>query len=45
VYVAVGNNDEVGGKNNSDFYLGASLSGATVTVNGKPVVRDGALAP
>jgi aminopeptidase len=45
VYVAVGNNDEVGGKNNSDFYLGASLTGATVTVNGRSVVKDGALAP
>ncbi|HTD80984.1 MAG TPA: aminopeptidase [Thermoplasmata archaeon] len=44
VYVAVGNNDEVGGKNNSDFFLGASLTGATVTVNDRPVVTDGALA-
>ena len=43
VYVAVGNNDEVGGKNNSDFSLGASLTGATVTVNGKPVIEGGAL--
>ena len=45
VFVAVGSNDEVpGGKNKTDFSLGASLTGATVTIEGRPVVRKGALA-
>src|SRR5207247_2393670 len=45
VYVAVGANDEVpGGKNKTDFYLGASISGATVTIDGRPIIRKGALA-
>lgn len=45
VYVAVGANDEVpGGKNKTDFYLGASLTGATVTIDGRPVIRNGMLA-
>ena len=44
VYVAVGDNEEAGGKNKTDFFLGSSLSNATVTVNGKPIVTDGALA-
>ena len=44
VYVAVGDNDEVGGKNKTDFFLGSSLTGATVAVNGKALVKDGALA-
>jgi leucyl aminopeptidase (aminopeptidase T) len=45
VYVAVGANDEVpGGKNKTDFYLGASLTGATVTIDGRPFIQDGTLA-
>jgi len=45
VYVAVGANDEVpGGKNKTDFYLGASLTGATITIDGRPIIRKGALA-
>lgn len=45
VYVAVGSNDEVpGGKNKTDFYLGASLTGATVTINGRPIIRKGKFA-
>jgi len=45
VFVAVGSNDEIpGGKNKTDFSLGASLTGATVTIDGRPVVRKGALA-
>ncbi len=45
VYVAVGANDEVpGGKNKTDFYLGASLTGATVTIDGRLIIRKGALA-
>jgi leucyl aminopeptidase (aminopeptidase T) len=45
IYVAVGSNDEVPeGKNKTDFYLGASLTGATVTVDGRPLIRNGTLA-
>ena len=45
VYVAVGSNDEVpGGKNKTDFFLGASLTGATVTIDERPVIRNGKLA-
>src|SRR5438067_1459964 len=41
VYVAVGANDEVpGGKNKTDFYLGGSLTGANVTIDGREVVRN-----
>ncbi|HEY5539617.1 MAG TPA: aminopeptidase [Thermoplasmata archaeon] len=43
-YVAVGDNDEVGGKNKTDFYLASTLTGATVRVNGKTIVKNGALA-
>lgn len=45
VYVAVGANDEVpGGKNKTDFYFGASLTGATITIDGRPIVEGGNLA-
>jgi len=44
VYVSVGDNDEVHGKNKTDFSLGSSITNATVTVNGKPLVTNGALA-
>src|SRR5213078_1227119 len=45
VYVAVGANDEVpGGKNKTDFYLGGSLTGANVTIDGRPVIQHGNLA-
>ena len=44
VYVAVGANEEAGGKNKTDFYLGASLTGATVRVDGRVIVEGGALA-
>ena len=45
VYVAVGANDEVpGGKNKTDFNLGASLTGATVKIEGQPIIRNGRLA-
>lgn len=44
VYVAVGNNDEVpGGKNKTDFYLGANLTGATVKIDGRPAIQRGQL--
>lgn len=44
VYVAIGANDDVGGKNKTEFYLGATLTGATVTIDGKTVLRNGTLA-
>src|SRR5947207_19775 len=45
VYVAVGANDEVpGGKNKTDFFLGGSLTGANVTIDGRPVIQHGNLA-
>src|SRR5207302_1429507 len=44
VYVAVGANDEVpGGKNKTDFYLGGSLTGANVMIDGREVIRNGNL--
>jgi len=43
VYVAVGENDEVGGKNKTDFFLGSTLTGATVRIDGTTVVRSGKL--
>ena len=45
VYLALGNNEEVpGGKNKSEFALGSSITRATVTLDGKPIVTNGALA-
>lgn len=44
VYVAVGANAEVGGKNKTDFSLGSTITGATVRIDGTTVVRGGALA-
>ncbi len=44
VYVAVGDNEEAGGRNKTGFFLGASLTGATVRVNGRAVVEGGHLA-
>jgi len=44
VYVGVGDNSEIGGKNKTDFYLGCSLTGAAVRIDGTTVVKDGHLA-
>ncbi len=44
VEVGVGGNEEVGGNNKTDFYLGARLAQATVKVGKKTVVDDGRLA-
>src|SRR5438309_10382244 len=45
VYVAVGTNDEVpGGKNKTDFYLGPSVTGATIASDGRVSSRTGAVA-
>ncbi len=43
VYVAIGENDDMGGRNKTDFYLGCTLTGATVTIDGKAVVKGGKL--
>src|SRR5438093_11026393 len=45
VYVAVGANDAVpGGQNKTHFYRGGSLTVATSTIDGRPIIRKGALA-
>jgi leucyl aminopeptidase (aminopeptidase T) len=43
VVIGFGDNRGFGGGNTSDFGLGAQLSGATVTVAGKPVIASGRL--
>jgi len=44
VYIAVGDNDEVGGKNKTDFYLASTVTGATVRVDDTTIVKNGAIA-
>ena len=41
VYVAIGNNEEFGGKNTAGFGLAGTLTGATVTIDGTVVVDAG----
>src|SRR2546422_441717 len=41
VYLAIGDAEEFGGKSTTDFYLGNSLTGATVAIDGKRVVDGG----
>ena len=41
VYVTIGDNEEYGGKNKTDFEIGGTLTGATVRIDGKAVVEDG----
>jgi len=43
VVIGFGDNRGFGGSNTSDFGFAAQLSGATVTVDGKPVVSNGRL--
>ncbi len=43
VYIAIGENDEAGGKNKTGFFLGSTLTGATVRIEGTTVVRNGVL--
>jgi aminopeptidase len=43
VVIGFGDNRGFGGSNTSDFGFAAQLSGATVTVDGKPVVANGRL--
>ncbi len=42
--VGIGDNEEAGGRNKTAFYLGARLSGATLTVDDKVLVNGGRLA-
>ena len=44
VEVAIGDNSEFGGRNNTNFYLGSKLDKATVRIGKKVVVKDGRLA-
>ena len=44
VEIGIGSNDEYGGRNKTDFYLGARLSNATVKVGKKVLVDGGRLA-
>jgi aminopeptidase len=43
VVIGFGDNRGFGGSNTSDFAFAAQLSGATVTVDGKPVIANGRL--
>lgn len=43
VYVGVGDNSEIGGKNKTDFFLGCTVTGATVRIDGTTVVKGGQL--
>lgn len=45
VYVAIGDNSDFGGKNEPGFGLASTLTGATVTIDGKAVVEGGRIAP
>jgi len=40
-HLGFGDNEEDGGKNKGDFYLGGTLSNATVAVDGKEILRGG----
>src|SRR3990172_2217794 len=43
-HLGFGANEEGGGKNKGDFYLGGNLTNATVAVDGKAILRGGRLA-
>ena len=42
-HLGFGANEEGGGKNRGDFYLGGTITNATVTVDGKTILRAGSL--
>jgi len=42
-HLGFGANEEGGGKNRGDFYLGGTVTNATVSVGGKEILRAGAL--
>jgi hypothetical protein len=44
VYIGLGNNQLLGGSNNTEFGWSAPVVKATVEVDGKTVVKDGRLA-
>jgi len=43
VTVGIGGNDDIGGSNKTDFYFAGVLTKATMTVDGKPIVKNGKL--
>src|SRR3990170_441888 len=43
VYVLIGNNEEFGGKNKTNFAMAGTLTGATVTVDGTAIVKGGSV--
>jgi aminopeptidase len=43
VTVAIGGNDDLGGANKTDFYFPGTLTKATLTVDDKPIVKNGKL--
>jgi hypothetical protein len=43
VTVAIGGNDDVGGKNKTDYYYAGVLTKATLSVGGNVVVKNGKL--
>jgi leucyl aminopeptidase (aminopeptidase T) len=45
VTIGIGGNEDAGGKNKSGFFFADTLTGATVEVDGKEVVRAGVLRP
>jgi leucyl aminopeptidase (aminopeptidase T) len=43
VQIGIGDNEYIGGKNNSTFGMAAALSRATLTVDGKTIIKSGQL--
>ena len=43
VYISIGENRFPGGKNNSNGGFSFPITNATVTIDGKPVIKDGKL--
>jgi leucyl aminopeptidase (aminopeptidase T) len=42
VHIAIGKNDDIGGKNSSSIHLDFLMSGAAVELDGKCILKDGA---
>jgi leucyl aminopeptidase (aminopeptidase T) len=45
VQIGIGDNEYIGGKNISSFGMAATLSKATLTIDGKAVIKNGKLLP
>jgi leucyl aminopeptidase (aminopeptidase T) len=43
VTLGIGGNDDIGGANKTDFYIAGVLTKATLTVDGKTIVKNGKL--